>query len=211
MRFNFLRAWLLPAITIAFLSPSIASPGTTTENGFSSGERGGRRDSLKVGDEASPFVMRDLLTDEPTFLRDYTGKTLRDVSKNKPRNAVVISFWATWCQPCKIEIPLLTKMAQDFKGQPVKIFLVNTLEQEPSTEDTVRATYKARGYTLPCLLDASSRFSTVYTVRGLPMIVVIDKFGIVRRVNRGYHENFHIEIANLLRELVKDDSAGVKK
>jgi len=42
-------------------------------------------------------------------------------------------------------------------------------------------------------------------VRGLPMIVVIDKFGVVRKVNRGYHENFHLEISQLLRQLVKED------
>ena len=41
-----------------------------------------RRDSLSVGDEAPPFALRNLLTDEPVFLRDYTGKTLREAWKN---------------------------------------------------------------------------------------------------------------------------------
>ncbi|HLF19247.1 MAG TPA: TlpA disulfide reductase family protein [Bacteroidota bacterium] len=167
-----------------------------------------KRDSLKIGDEAPSFALRHLLSDEPTFLRDYTGKTLRD-AKNV-RHAVVISFWATWCQPCKVEIPLLAKMSEEFKDQPVKIFLINTREQSGITEDSVRAAFRSRGYTLPCLIDATGRVADNYMVRGLPMIVVIDKFGTVRKVNRGFHENFHIEIANLLKTLVKEDSTSYK-
>ncbi len=180
---------------------------------FFSGEANGasqraRRDSLKVGEEAPPFALRDLATDEPTFLRDYTGKTLRDGKTE--RHAVVVSFWATWCQPCKVEIPLLMKMAEDFKGQPVKIFLVNTKEEKSVTEDSVRAVYKARNYTLRCLVDPTWRAADNFKVTGLPMIVVIDKFGIVRKVNRGFHENFHIDVANLLKSLVKEDSTSRK-
>ena len=167
-----------------------------------------RRDSLKVGDEAPVFALRDLATDEATFLRDYTGKTLR--RGKTERHAVVISFWATWCQPCKVEIPLLMKMAEDFRGQPVEIFLVNTKEEKSVTEDSVRAVYKSRNYTLRCLVDPTWRAADNFKVTGLPMIVVIDKFGIVRKVNRGYHENFHIDIANLLKTLVKEDSTSRK-
>jgi thiol-disulfide isomerase/thioredoxin len=65
------------------------------------------RDSLKVGNLAPSFVMRDLFTDSAIFMRDFTGKTLRDSWKNKNRYVVVLSFLATWCEPCKIEIPLL--------------------------------------------------------------------------------------------------------
>lgn len=161
-----------------------------------------KADTLQVGDAAPVFVMRDLLTDDPVFLRDYVGKIRRRESKLAQPQVVILSFWATWCQPCKIEIPLLSALEKEFTGKPVKIFLVNTQEMADVTEDTVRAAYKSRGYSLQCLLDASGRFARNYTVRGLPMIVVIDQDGIVRKVNRGYHENFHIEIRNLVTELL---------
>lgn len=166
-----------------------------------------RPDSLKVGVTAPMFVMRDILTGDPVYLRDFTGKTLREDSKNKERHAIVLSFWATWCQPCKKEIPILTKMAEDFKGKPVKIFLINALEQAgnpPASEDSVKSVIRSRKYVLPCLVDASGRFADKYFVRNLPNIVVIDKYGIVRKVNRGYHENFEIELAKLLNDLIKE-------
>ena len=161
-------------------------------------------DTLSAGDPAPLFVMRDLLTDSSVFLRDWTGKELRRESKVGHACVVVLSFWATWCEPCKIEIPLLTKLSGEFAGEHVKFFLVNTMERQEVTEDTVRAVYARRGYSLQCLLDASGRFGRNYTVRGLPMIVVIGQDGIVRKVNRGYHENFHIDIKNLIKDPLKN-------
>jgi thiol-disulfide isomerase/thioredoxin len=169
-----------------------------------------RRDSLKVGSVAPSFVMRDLLTDNAVFLRDYTGETLRDSWKNKNRYVVVLSFWATWCQPCKVEIPLLEKISEEMKNEPIKFFLINTMEKSELNEDTIRQVYMSRGYNVQCLLDPATRFAQLYTVHGLPMIVVIDKFGIVRKINRGYNENFHIELEKLLKELVQE-KVGTKK
>jgi len=170
-----------------------------------------KRDSLKIGDEAPPFVMRELMTDNPVYLRDYTGKSLRESWKKKDRQVVVLSFWATWCQPCKVEIPILTRMAERYKGQGVRFFLINTMEEATQTEDSVKSVYATRGYTLPCLIDPAGRFQNLYTVRGLPMLVVIDKFGIVRKINRGYHENFHIELENLIQVLLKEQAASEPK
>jgi thiol-disulfide isomerase/thioredoxin len=165
------------------------------------------RDSLAIGDYAPLFVMRDLITNEPVILRDYTGKTLHEPWKNKERHVVVLSFWATWCQPCKNEIPHLTKLSEKFRDKPVKIFLVNTLERAEQTEDSVRDVYHTRGYTLPCLLDPAIRYAGLYTVYALPVLVVIDKFGIVRKINRGYHENFEIELEKLIGELIEENES----
>jgi thiol-disulfide isomerase/thioredoxin len=169
-----------------------------------------KSDSLNIGDEGPQFVMRNLMTNSGVFLRDYTGKLLREPWKKKERQVVVLSFWATWCQPCKNEIPILSRLANDFKNEPVKFFLINTMEKAESTEDSVRDTFKNRGYTLPCLIDPASRYAGLYSVRGLPFLVVIDKFGVVRKINRGYHENFQIELEKLIKELLKEEET-VKK
>ena len=167
-------------------------------------------DTLKIGDEAPSFVMRNLATGDVVYLRDYVGKTLRNPWIKKERQVTVLSFWATWCQPCKTEIPILTKLAGQFTNQPVKFFLVNTLEKGDQTEDSVLATCRARGYTLTCLIDPAERYALKYSVRGLPVLVVIDKFGIVRKINHGYHENFQIELEKVLKDLMKEDET-VKK
>ena len=164
-----------------------------------------RSDTLNVGDEAPQFVMRNLMTNTAVFLRDFTGKTLREPWKKKERQVVVLSFWATWCQPCKNEIPIFIKLAADYQDQNVKFFLVNTMEKTEPIEDSVRDTYKNRGYTLPCLMDPSGRYTSLYSVRWLPVLVVIDKFGIVRQINRGYHENFQIELEKLVKELLQEE------
>lgn len=167
-------------------------------------------DSLKVGDEAPRFVMRNLMTGEDVYLRDYTGKTLREPWKKKERHVVVLSFWATWCQPCKNEIPILSKLALEFKNLPIKFFLVNTMEKSEQIEDSVHDTYKNRGYVLPCLVDPSCRNAGQYSVRSLPALVVIDKFGTIRKFDRGYHENFQVELEKLLNELVKESDTTKK-
>jgi thiol-disulfide isomerase/thioredoxin len=169
-----------------------------------------RSDTLNVGNEAPQFVMRNLITNTGVFLRDFTGKILREPWKKKERQVVVLSFWATWCQPCKNEIPILTKLAVDYKDQNVKFFLVNTMEKAESIEDSVRDMYKNRGYTLPCLVDPSGRYASLYSVHGLPVLVVIDKFGIVRQINRGYHENFQIELEKLIKKLLEEEEPAKK-
>ncbi len=161
-------------------------------------------DSLRPGDPAPTFVLRNIETGDAVYLRDYAGKTLRRESRDKPKQVVVLSFWATWCEPCKKEIPIFTELADEFKEKPVRFFLVNTMEQtgRPSnTEESVKEVIKSRRYTLPCLVDALGRVAQSYRVRGLPALVVIDKSGVVREIHQGYKEGFETDLRKTLRLL----------
>ena len=143
-------------------------------------------DSVLEKREAPPFVMREIFSDSAVFLKDYAGKTLRESWKKKTKHVVVLSYWATWCLPCMAEIPMLTDLSKEFNGQKVKFFLVNTLEEQTVTEDSVRAIYTRRGYSLPCLVDAGNRFSGLYKVRSLPRLFIIDKQGMIRSEIRAF-------------------------
>ena len=61
-----------------------------------------------------------------------------------------------------------------------------------------------RGYDLPCLVDASGRFARKYSVKTLPVLVVLDKYGVVREFEHGYHPDFNTPLTNLLEKLVKE-------
>lgn len=174
-------------------------------------------DTLRKGDVAPSFALREIVSGEPVFLRDMAGKTLREPWKKKIRQVVVLSFWATWCVPCKNEIPVMTRIAKSVEGQPIKFFLVNTLEYPSTIEDSVKLVYANRGYTLPCLIDGSAKTSQLYKVNNrLPMTVVIDKLGIVRLVNRGFTDDGVFErelkelITTLAKEELKEESAELK-
>ncbi len=163
-------------------------------------------DSMLIGSAAPTFVLRNIGGGDPVFLRDFAGTTLRRTARNKSHQVVVLSFWAPWCEPCTKEIPILSKLAAEFVDKPVKFFLVNTLEQskQPTyTEDSVKAVINARGYVIPCLVDAIGRVAESYRVRSLPALVVIDKEGIIRRINRGYEEGFETALRTLLNDLAQ--------
>jgi thiol-disulfide isomerase/thioredoxin len=191
-------------ISFLFLVPGNNSSEIGTTLAESPGSAyAGYADSLKEGDPAPMFVLRDVKTDDAVYLRDYTGKVLREASKNKEHKVVVLSFWSTWCQPCKAEIPRLTKLAGNLKGKPIQFFLVNTMEDRTITDDSIRTVYKSRGYTLQCLLDMTGRIGMRYNARVLPLLVVIDKQGTIRKIMRGFHEDAYADFAGFLQQLAQ--------
>ena len=84
--------------------------------------------ALAVGDAAPKLVLRDL-SGEYIYLSDYTGKELRQPWKQREKHVVVLSFFATWCIPCRTEIPILGEIAANFADKPLKIFLVDLNEK----------------------------------------------------------------------------------
>ena len=93
---------------------------------------------------------------------------------------VLLNVWATWCEPCKVEMPLLQRLAQEHPDQVV-VLGVNYGE-DPAKVQAFAAAY---GLTFPLLLDPEHEVVRLYGVRGLPTTVVIDPEGIVRAVHLG--------------------------
>ena len=86
----------------------------------------------------------------------------------------VINFWATWCPPCRAEMPELNEFAKKHEGE-VTFYAVNL--QEP--KDTVDKFLKDNGYTMPVLLDLKGEAAEVYKVRAIPTTYVVDKDGTI--------------------------------
>jgi cytochrome c biogenesis protein CcmG/thiol:disulfide interchange protein DsbE len=93
---------------------------------------------------------------------------------------VIINFWATWCPPCRAEMPALQSVYQRYKDQGLVVLAVNTTYQD--SIDKVSIFVSDNNLTFPILLDEMSQTSTDYQIRSLPTTFFIDKDGIIRDV-----------------------------
>jgi cytochrome c biogenesis protein CcmG, thiol:disulfide interchange protein DsbE len=126
-----------------------------------------RRLPPTVGSRAADFTL-DQLGGDAVKLSDLKGKP------------VVMNFWATWCPPCKEEMPLLEKYAQQHAGQ-VTFLGVDYAEKE----DVVQQFITQAGVTFPILLDRAGIVSDLYYVRNYPITFFIDSDGVVRAQHMG--------------------------
>jgi thiol-disulfide isomerase/thioredoxin len=85
--------------------------------------------------------------------------------------AVLLNFWATWCEPCRAEIPSLELLAQRHEGQGLAVLAVNFKE----TRSTVERFLRASPLELPVVLDSEGAAASAWGVRVLPSTVLIDR------------------------------------
>jgi cytochrome c biogenesis protein CcmG, thiol:disulfide interchange protein DsbE len=120
----------------------------------------------KVGSPAPDFEL-ERLSGEPLKLADLHGQP------------VVINFWATWCIPCEIEMPLLQDRFE--KNPGLRVLAVNFAE--PAAD--VQAFVDQHGLTFDVLLDPRAIVQSAYRVRGYPTTYFIDSEGVVQAVHIG--------------------------
>ena len=94
----------------------------------------------------------------------------------------VLNFWATWCGPCRKELPEMQRLAEEFESQGVVVILINDGE----TVDQAREYLREYGLTLPCIVDQSSRLARRYRVRALPTTVMVGADGETAARMEGY-------------------------
>lgn len=107
------------------------------------------------------------------FLKDIDGRT-HALSDYLGDNVIVLSFWATWCEPCKKEMSQLQDLYQAHKDDGLTILAISM--DEPETQGEVRPLVKQRGYTFPVLLDSESAVTNQFnTRRAAPFNLIIDR------------------------------------
>ncbi len=121
-----------------------------------------------AGAPAPDFTLTDLAGNSIT-LSDLRG------------NVVLINFWATWCGPCKLEMPAIEAEYLARQDQGFTVLAVNL--DEPA--DDVRAFVDALGLTFTTLLDPGARVNDLYRVRGYPTTFFVNRDGVIERQHIG--------------------------
>ena len=110
--------------------------------------------------EARDFTLEDL-KGSPVSLKDFEGKV------------VFLNFWATWCPPCRYEMPSMEKLWQKFKEENFVILAVDLREGK----EKVNSFMKANGYTFPVLLDSRGGVAKTYGIMSIPTTYLVDPEG----------------------------------
>jgi peroxiredoxin len=110
-------------------------------------------------------------------LQDVSGKTqyLTDFI-GTGQKVVVMSFWATWCQPCRQELTVLEKLYRKHKEEGLEILAINS--DGPDGQSGVRSFVMQQGWSFPVLLDTETRVAALYNPRkAMPMMHIFDRQG----------------------------------
>ncbi len=132
---------------------------------------------LTIGEDA-PGCYAPLLKGRDFFLGRYVGPKARSHLKGP----VLFSFFTTFCIPCRKEIPYIHTLKEEYPG--VSMFLVNVGEDKQK----ISAFIKAKGYTLPVLLDRYGKISGKYKAQVTPTLVIINENGKIDFYKQGYKE-----------------------
>lgn len=118
---------------------------------------------------AKDFSLTSLNGDKKVELKDFKGKP------------VVINFWASWCGPCRGEIPFLEKSWKEYKGEGVVFIGIDVLDDEKNAKSFL----STLGVSYTNLKDQSGEVANKYGVVALPATIFIDKEGRIIRKNYG--------------------------
>jgi thiol-disulfide isomerase/thioredoxin len=135
----------------------------------------------------------------PDFtLQSSTGENVRLAEQRG--QVVMLNFWASWCGPCRKEMPLLDEISKRYSAAGFVLYGVNVEEDNTDAKKLI----KDLGVTFPILYDTESKASSLYNVDAMPTTVVIDKKGVIRFVNRGYKAGDEDKYRAQIRELIKE-------
>ncbi len=105
--------------------------------------------------------------------KSYTLSELRG-------QAVILNLWATWCPPCRAEMPTLQKLYEEYRKEGLLVLAINSTVQD--TAAAIPAFVEQYGLTFPILLDENGAVSRAYQLRSLPSSYFIGRDGIIREV-----------------------------
>ncbi len=134
-------------------------------------------EAAPVKGHPAPEITLETTAGETVNLSDFKGKP------------VLINFWATWCPPCRAEMPDFQALHREL-GDDVVVFSVNASSQD---NGDVNAFMEEFGITFPVLLDKTGLAGVTYNVRGLPTTVFVDRNGVINEIFTGGLNKAYLE------------------
>lgn len=146
-----------------------------------------------------PVQAEDVSGPAPDFT--LTSRDGQTVSLSELKGQVVmINFWATWCGPCRQEMPLLEQLYTRYEGLGFTLLGVNIEEDSKLADRFLEET----PVTFPILFDPENGVSKLYNVSAMPSTVLVDRAGNVRYLHHGYQPGYENEYQNQIRALVRE-------
>lgn len=143
--------------------------------------------AVAVRDDAPDFTLRSLGGGN-LRLEEYRGQV------------VLINFWASWCGPCRQEMPLLDRLHHRYQDTGFAVLGVNVEgEVEPAREIVDQTSV-----TFPILIDEAQKVSEMYDLQAMPSTVVIDRDGVVRYIHLGYKPGDEAKYVEVVKRLIRE-------
>jgi peroxiredoxin len=143
--------------------------------------------TVKISELAPDFTLKTL--DGPNLrLEEYRGQV------------VLINFWASWCGPCRQEMPILDRLHKRYEDAGFAVLGIN-VEGEISPAQKIVDKTKV---TFPVLIDEGQLVSELYQLEAMPSTVVIDRDGVVRYVHRGYKPGDEAKYVEVVKKLIRE-------
>ncbi len=139
------------------------------------------------GQQAPDFALKSM-AGENLRLSEYRGEV------------VMINFWATWCGPCRQEMPMLDEIYQRYQKIGFALLGVNIDDDRRRAEKMI----ETLGISFPVLFDDAKEVSRMYNVDAMPVTYLIDREGTVRHVHFGYKPGFEHAYVEELRSLLRE-------
>ncbi|MEP1447311.1 MAG: TlpA disulfide reductase family protein [Paraglaciecola sp.] len=115
-------------------------------------------------------------------------------------NVVLINFWASWCAPCREELPYLEQLQQQYADLGFTILAIN-VDEEPSKADNLLKDVRV---SFPVLFDVNDQVSKLYDVQAMPTTVIVDRDGNQRLLHKGYKGGDEVKYQQAVKALLRE-------
>ena len=181
------------------------APGKASDPALTTGMKKMKMRKILLGLVLGAFAVAGLAATDltgqtaPDFaLKSNSGENLR-LSEYRG-DVVMVNFWATWCGPCRQEMPLLDQLYSRY--QRVGFTLLGVNIDDNSGKAMTMA--KELGVSFPVLFDSKKEVSKLYQVDTMPATVLIDREGTVRFIHHGYKPGYENEYLDQIRSLLRE-------